>query len=83
MTDDQKKAIRDLVRRLGDDVRDPHYSSSHEAALNVCSGVYELIPVEFYDLVHEAVLAGYAAALSDLEEGKLDEQVRERFEVLK
>lgn len=37
---------------------------------------------EVHDVVHEAVMAGYAAALSDLEEGKLDDQVRERSEVI-
>ncbi|MDT9693348.1 hypothetical protein Q5762_34490 [Streptomyces sp. P9(2023)] len=82
MTDDQKKAIRDLVRQLGEGVREPHYRPAHEAAENICSGVYELIPVEVHDLVHEAALAGYAAALSDLEEGKLDDRVRERFGLL-
>ncbi|MEV7021372.1 hypothetical protein [Kitasatospora sp. NPDC093558] len=82
MTDDQKKRIRDLVRHLDDDIRDPHYSPAHEAAQIVCSGVYELIPVELHDLVHEAVMAGYAAALGDLETGNLDDRVRERVEAL-
>ncbi|MGW0415398.1 hypothetical protein ACWDZX_29725 [Streptomyces collinus] len=48
----------------------------HEAAASICSGVFELIPVDLHDLVHEAAIAGYAAAPSDLEEGKLDDRVR-------
>ncbi|MEV6161512.1 hypothetical protein AB0L71_06240 [Streptomyces sp. NPDC052052] len=82
MTDDQRKEIRDLVRHLGDSIRDPFYSPAHEAAENVCSGVYEAIPVDVHDLVHEAVMSGYAAALADLEKGKLDDRVRERFGLL-
>ncbi|WP_301129719.1 hypothetical protein [Streptomyces cacaoi] len=49
---------------------------------SICSGVYEAIPVDVHDLVHEAAMAGYAAALSDLERGKLDDRVRERSELL-
>ncbi|MFB7618763.1 hypothetical protein [Kitasatospora sp. NPDC056181] len=82
MADDLKNVIRDLVRALGGSIRDPHYSTAHDAAENICSGVYEVIPVEVHDLVHEAIMAGYAGALSDLEEGKLDDQVRERFGLL-
>lgn len=82
VTDDQRKEIRELVRHLGGSIGDSHYRPAHEAADNICSGVYEMIPVDVHDLVHEAALAGYAAALSDLEGGKLDEQVRERFGLL-
>lgn len=41
-----------------------------------------MIPVDLPDVMHEAVMAGYAAALSDLEEGKLDDQVQERSEII-
>lgn len=41
-----------------------------------------MIPVEVHNLVHEAALAGYATALGDLGEGKLDDPVRERFGLL-
>ncbi|MEV7318288.1 hypothetical protein AB0N56_35880 [Streptomyces microflavus] len=60
------------------EIRDVDYGSAHEAAQNVCSGVHELIPTDLHDLVHDAVMAGYASALRDLEAGKLDDQVRER-----
>jgi len=79
---EQKKKLSDLVRHLAEGVSDHYYSAAHEAAEKVCSGVYEMIPAEVHDLVHEAVLAGYASALSDLETGKLDDQVRERSEIL-
>lgn len=82
MTDDQKRAISELVQHLGAHIRDAHYSQAHEAAANVCSGVYEAIPVELHDLVHQAAMAGYAAALADVEAGKLDDAVRERFALL-
>ncbi|MFF7180748.1 hypothetical protein [Streptomyces sp. NPDC008121] len=82
MADDLQKDIHELVRHLGGNIRDPHYRPAHDAAENICSGVYEMIPVEVHELVHEAALAGYAAALSDLEEGKLDDRVRERFGLL-
>lgn len=82
VTNNQRKRIRDLVRHLGGSIRDPFYNPAHEAAENVCSGVYEAIPVDLHDLVHEAVMAGYAAALADLEKGKLDDRVRERFGLL-
>lgn len=82
MANDQSKEIRDLIEHLGGDTRDRHYSPAYEAAANICSGVFELIPVDLHDLVREAAMAGYAAALSDLEEGKLDDRVRERSELL-
>ncbi|MFC9282988.1 hypothetical protein [Streptomyces collinus] len=82
MANDQSKEIRDLVEHLGGGIRDHHYSPAHEAAASICSGVFELIPVDLHDLVHEAAIAGYAAALSDLEEGKLDDRVRARSELL-
>ncbi|KAF4406664.1 hypothetical protein [Streptomyces lycii] len=64
------------------EIRDVDYSSAHEAAQNVCSGVYEQIPVDLHDLVHDAVMAGYAYALRDLTAGKLDDRVRERSDWL-
>ncbi|WP_326725370.1 hypothetical protein OHT59_44315 [Streptomyces sp. NBC_00243] len=67
---------------MGADIRDPHYRPAYDAAANICSGVFETIPVDLRDIVHEAVMAEYAAALSDLEEGKLDDRVRERSELL-
>ncbi|MFE4693780.1 hypothetical protein ACFRH6_27500 [Streptomyces sp. NPDC056749] len=79
MTDDQRKEIRDLVRHLGGTIGETHYRVAHEAAESVCSGVYEMIPADVHDLVHEAALVGYATALSDLEEGKLDDRVRGRL----
>ncbi|MFF5469953.1 hypothetical protein [Streptomyces achromogenes] len=82
MSDDQRKELRDLVSHLGTDIRDRHYRTAYDAAVNICSGVFETIPVDLHDVVHEAVMAGYAAALSDLEEGKLDQHVRERSELL-
>jgi hypothetical protein len=82
VSDDHRKELRDLVSHLGAGIRDPHYRPAYDAAANICSGVYETIPVDLHDVVHEAVMAGYAAALSDLEEGKLDDQVRERSELL-
>ncbi|MEK2475681.1 hypothetical protein [Streptomyces noursei] len=82
MSDDQRKELRDLVSALGSDIRDRHYQPAYDAAANICSGVFEAIPVDLHDLVQEAAMAGYAAALSDLEKGKLDDQVRERSELL-
>ncbi|MDX3077325.1 hypothetical protein [Streptomyces sp. MI02-7b] len=63
-------------------IRDVDYSSAHEAAQNLCSSVYEVIPVDLHDLVHDAVMAGYASALRDLAAGKLDDRVRERSTLL-
>ncbi|MBW1604129.1 hypothetical protein JJV70_18855 [Streptomyces sp. JJ66] len=67
-----------LRNSLDAEIRDVDYPSAHEAAQNVCSGVYELIPVDLQDVVHDAVIAGYASALRDLEVGRLDDRVRER-----
>ncbi|SBU89911.1 hypothetical protein YUMDRAFT_00769 [Streptomyces sp. OspMP-M45] len=72
--------MREPVRHLGADIGENHYRAAHEAAEAIVSGVYEMIPVDVHDLVHEAALAGYATALSDLEEGKLDDRVRARLE---
>ncbi|MGW7386711.1 hypothetical protein [Streptomyces sp. NPDC054794] len=82
MSDDQRKELGELISHLGADIRDPHYRAAYDAAANICSGVFDTIPVDLHDVVHEAVMAGYAAALSDLEEGKLDDLVRERPEFL-
>ncbi|MDH6628332.1 hypothetical protein M2271_006164 [Streptomyces sp. LBL] len=82
MSDDHSQELRDLVSHLGAGIRDAHYRSAHDAAQNVCSGVFVKIPVDLHDVVHEAVMAGYAAAMSDLEEGKLDDRVRERAEII-
>jgi hypothetical protein len=82
MSDTQKKELRDLVRALGADIHDRHYRPAYDAAANICSGVFESIPVDLHDLVQEAAAAGYATALSDLENGKLDERIRERSELL-
>ncbi|TMU93679.1 hypothetical protein [Streptomyces sp. DASNCL29] len=83
MSDDHKEELRSLVNHLGAGIRDTHYQPAYDAAANVCSSIFDTIPVDLHDVVHEAVMAGYAAALSDLEEGKLDEQVRERSEIIK
>ncbi|GAQ54558.1 hypothetical protein [Streptomyces acidiscabies] len=82
MNDDYKEELRSLVSNLGAGIRDAHYRSAYDAAANICSGIFDTIPVHLHDLVHEAVMAGYAAALDDLEEGKLDDQVRERAETI-
>ncbi|MEV6354325.1 hypothetical protein [Streptomyces hydrogenans] len=81
MSDDHKEDLRSLVGHLGTGIRDVHYRPAYDAAANICSGIFGAIPVGLHDVVHEAVMAGYAAALSDLEEGKLDDQVRERSEI--
>ncbi|GGY95714.1 hypothetical protein GCM10010300_44650 [Streptomyces olivaceoviridis] len=82
MSDDHREDLRSLVSHLGGDIRDAHYRPAYDAAANVCSGIFDAIPVDLHDVVHEAIMAGYAAALSDLEEGKLDDQVRERSEII-
>jgi hypothetical protein len=82
VSDDHKEDLRSLVSHLGAGIRDTHYRPAYDAAANVCSGIFDAIPVDLHDVVHEAVMAGYAAALSDLEEGKLDDQVRERYEIV-
>ncbi|WP_030813285.1 hypothetical protein [Streptomyces sp. NRRL S-337] len=82
MSDAQRKELRDLVSALGADISDRHYQPSYDVAANICSGVFETIPVDLHDLVQEAAMAGYAAALDDLERGKLDDRVRERAELL-
>lgn len=82
MSDTQRNELHDLVCALGADIHDRHYRTAYEAAANICSGVFESIPVDLHDLVQEAAMAGYAAALSDLEKGKLDDQVRERSELI-
>ncbi|MDI9889437.1 hypothetical protein QMZ92_35320 [Streptomyces sp. HNM0645] len=81
MSHDHKEELRSLVSHLGSGIRDTHFRPAYDAAANVCSSIFDTIPVDLHDVVHEAVMAGYAAALSDLEEGKLDEQVRERSEI--
>ncbi|MFF3963360.1 hypothetical protein ACFYZI_17535 [Streptomyces griseorubiginosus] len=82
MSDDHKEELRSLVSNLGAGIRETHYRSAYDAAANICSGIFDTIPVDLHDVVHEAVMAGYAAALGDLEEGKLDDQVRERAEII-
>ncbi|MFD7810742.1 hypothetical protein ACFV4H_30250 [Streptomyces cellulosae] len=82
MSDDHREDLRSLVSHLGGDIRDAHYQPAYDAAANVCSGIFDRIPVDLHDIVHEAVMAGYAAALSELEAGKLDDQVRERSEII-
>jgi hypothetical protein len=81
VNDDRKNELSDLVSHLSAGISESHYRPAHDAAANVCSGVFSMIPVDLHDLVHEAVMAGYAAALSDLEGGKLDDRVRERAEL--
>ncbi|GAA1038905.1 hypothetical protein [Streptomyces murinus] len=82
MSDDQKEELRSLVSHLGASVRETHYRSAYGAAANICSGIFDTIPEALHDVVHQAVMAGYAAALSDMEEGRLDDQVRERSEII-
>ncbi|MER5502978.1 hypothetical protein ABT096_38180 [Streptomyces sp. NPDC002561] len=82
MSDDHKEELRSLVNHLGTGIRDAHYQPAYDAAANVCSGIFDTIPVHLHDVVHEAVMAGYAAALSDLKDGKLDDQVREQSEII-
>lgn len=82
VSDDHKEQLRNLVSHLGAGIRDTHYRPAYDAAANVCSGIFDVIPVDLRDVIHEAVMAGYAAALSDLEEGKLDDHVRERSEII-
>lgn len=82
MSDDHREELRNLISHLGTGIRDTHYRPAYDAAANICSGVLAVIPVDLHDVMHEAVMAGYAAALSDLEEGKLDDQVRERSEII-
>ncbi|MEU9339100.1 hypothetical protein AB0D49_39160 [Streptomyces sp. NPDC048290] len=82
MSDDHTEELRSLVSSLGADIREAHYRSAYEAAANICSGIFDAIPVDLHDVVHEAVMAGYAAALDDMEKGKLDDQVRERAETI-
>ncbi|MEU0646494.1 hypothetical protein [Streptomyces umbrinus] len=82
MSDDDKEELRSLVSNLGAGIRETHYRPAYDAAANICSGIFDTIPVDLHDVVHEAVMAGYAAALGDLEEGKLDDQVRERAEII-
>lgn len=79
---DAQKELHDLVGALGADIHDRHYQPAYDAAANICSGVFESIPVDLHGLVLEAATAGYAAALSDMENGKLDERIRERSEIL-
>ncbi|MFE4177506.1 hypothetical protein ACFRR7_36635 [Streptomyces sp. NPDC056909] len=67
---------------MGAGIYELHYRPAYDAASNICSGIFETISKDLHDVVHEAVMAGYAAALSDLEEGKLDDQVRERSQFL-
>ncbi|MER7924878.1 hypothetical protein ABTY96_17405 [Streptomyces sp. NPDC096057] len=82
MSDDHKEELSSLVTNLSAGIRETDYRAAHDAAANICSGIFDTIPVDLHDVVHEAVMAGYAAALSDLDEGKLDDQVRERSEII-
>jgi hypothetical protein len=82
VSDDRRQELRNLVSHLGAGIRDTHYQPAYDAAANICSSNFDTIPVDLHDVVHEAAMAGYAAALSDLEEGKLDDQVRERSEII-
>ncbi|MEU5100252.1 hypothetical protein [Streptomyces sp. NPDC020996] len=82
MSDDHREDLRSLVSNLGAGISETQYRSAYDAAANICSGIFDTIPVYLHDVVHEAVMAGYAAALGALEEGKLDEQVRERAEII-
>ncbi|MFF4364021.1 hypothetical protein [Streptomyces sp. NPDC001604] len=82
MSDDHKKELHGLVNSLGAGIHETHHRAAHDAAANICSGVFDTIPADLHDVIHEAVMAGYAVALSDLDKGKLDDQVRERFEIL-
>ncbi|MET7743624.1 hypothetical protein [Streptomyces sp. NPDC005385] len=80
--DDRKSELSDLVSQLGAGISEAHYRPAYEAAANVCSGIFSTIPVDLHDVTHEAIMAGYAAALRDLEKGNLDDQVRERADVI-
>jgi hypothetical protein len=82
VSDDHKEELSSLVSNLGASIRETHYRSAHDAAANICSSIFDTIPADLHDVLHEAVMAGYAAALSDLDEGKLDDQVRERSEII-
>ena len=82
VSDDHREELRSLVSHLGAGIRDTHYRPAYDAAANICSGIFDTIPVDLHGVVHEAAMAGYAAALSDLEVGKLDNQVRERSEII-
>jgi hypothetical protein len=82
VSNDHEEELCSLVSHLGTVIRDTHYQLAHDAAANVCSGTFDMIPIDLHDAVHVAVIAGYAAALSDLEEDKLEDQVRERSEII-
>ncbi|MFJ5639865.1 hypothetical protein [Streptomyces sp. NPDC093223] len=82
MSVDHKEELHSLVTHLGAGIRDTHYQLAYNAAANVYSSTLDMIPIDLHDAVHVAVIAGYAAELSDLEEGKLDDQVRERSEII-
>ncbi|MFE9122545.1 hypothetical protein [Streptomyces sp. NPDC007172] len=82
MSDDHGEELSNLVGQLGAGIHELHYRPAYDAAANICSGVFETIPVDLHDVVHEGVMAGYAAALRDLEEGRIDDRVRERSELL-
>ena len=57
MSDDRKKELGYLVGQLGAGIHELHYQPAYDAAANVCSGIFETMPVD----LHEAVMAGYAA----------------------
>jgi hypothetical protein len=82
VSEDNEEDLRSLFNALDAGIREAHYQAAHDAAANICSGVSSTVPVDLHDVVHEAVMAGYATALSDLEEGKLDDQVRGRADTV-
>lgn len=82
MSDAHGEELSNPVGQLGAGIHELHYRPAYDAAANICSGVFETIPVDLHDVVHEEVMAGYAATPRDLEEGKLDDRVRERSELL-
>jgi len=81
VSDDHRKELSNLVGLLGVGIHELHHRPAYEAAANIYSGVFGTIPVDLHDVAHEAVMAGYTATLSDLEEGRLDDRVRKRSQL--
>jgi hypothetical protein len=58
VSDDHKEELRSLVGYLGAGIRDMYYQPAYDAAANVCSGSFDMIPLDLHDVVHEAIMAG-------------------------
>lgn len=69
--------VEAIARLYASEVADVDARTANEAAANLWSGFgYQDAPPEVLRMFSEAIAVGYAAALRDVRDGRLDEEIR-------